>query len=99
MIKLSCEPKIVLWLTFFFFALICTVMPLLGPIFLGFILYRIEIMEEVKRIDIYAPAVLGVILCSLIFYLKIWSFDNFVIITFFNLLCLRAAPGWVRFFS
>lgn len=98
--KLSYEPKIILWLVFFFFAFICTVLPLGGPIFLGFIIYRIVKMGELKNIiDGFAPTVLGIITFSLIFYLPNWSFENFVIVTFFNLLCLGVAPGWARSFS
>lgn len=98
--KLSYEPKVILWLVFFFFAFVCTVVPFGGPIFLGFIIYRIVKMGELKSaVDAFAPTVLGIITFSLIFYLPSWPFENFVIVTFFNLLCLGVAPGWVRFFS
>jgi len=98
--KLSYEPKIYSWLIFFFFSFICTVVPLLGPAFMGFILYKIVRMGEVKRMaDAYIPTVLGIFAFTFIFYLPSWPFENFIIVTFLNIGCLAGGSGWVRFFS
>ncbi|MCK9439576.1 hypothetical protein M0Q39_05970 [Patescibacteria group bacterium] len=98
--QMTYQPKIILWLVFFFFAFICTVIPFLGPAFLGFIIYRIIKMGEVQRLaDAYIPTVLGIIGHSLIFHLPSWPLENFVIVTFFNILCFAAGGVWVRFLS
>jgi hypothetical protein len=98
--RLSYEWRIISWLVFFFFAFIVTVVPFLGPAFLGFIIYRMVKMGEVKRlVDAYIPVVLGIMAHSLILYLPSWPFEDFIIVTFLNLYCFAAGSAWVRFLS
>jgi len=98
--KMSYQPKIILWLVFFFFAFICNFIPFMGPTLLGFIIYKITQMGEIKRLaDAFAPTVLGFIAYSLIFYLPSWSFENFVIVTFFNVFIFAIGSAWARFLS
>jgi hypothetical protein len=95
--KISYQPKIIIWLIYLVASVFTTVLPIIGPFFMGYIIYKISTMGLMKNIgDIFWPSLAGVFLHGLIFQLPSWPLETSCLFLLLNSMAFVIGGYWKK---